>query len=126
MEVAEWRSGGVAERANTPSMSRRAAASTDEQEMFAAALSRAKEGGTPATRAREAAEGLVATALIYPVLKQMRESNRAAPPFAPGRGERSFGQLMDATLAQRVVKSAHWPLVDALARRMLARMGATP
>lgn len=96
----------------------------DEQSMFAGVLARAKDAGTPQARAREAAEQLVATALVLPALKGLRERANAAPPFAPGPAERTFGQLQDTTLAQRLVKASNWPLVDRLAQRVLERSRA--
>lgn len=95
----------------------------DDQRLFSAALARAGAGGKG--EAREAAEQLVAASLVSPVLKSLRESTGAAGPFAPGRGERMFRELQDAVLAQRLVKSAQWPLVDALAQRMLQRGGGS-
>jgi Rod binding domain-containing protein len=98
---------------------------TSDQQLFSQVISRAsaKADQTPQERARTGAEQLVATALVQPILKQMRESNNAAPPFAPNEAERSFRSFMDAALAQRMVSSQRWGLVDQLARRMLGRMG---
>jgi Rod binding domain-containing protein len=98
---------------------------TNDQQLFSQVISRAtaKADETPQHRARAAAEQLVATALVQPILKQMRESNNAAPPFAPNEAERTFRSFMDASLAQRMVSSQRWGLVDQLARRMLGRMG---
>jgi Rod binding domain-containing protein len=96
---------------------------TNDQQSFSAVLSRAKPGETAEERARTGAEQLVSTALVQPVLKSLRESNNAAPPFAPNQAERSFRSLMDASLAQRMVHSQHWGLVDRLARSLLAKSG---
>lgn len=99
--------------------------SREAQEAFAQVISRATGAGdqSPEARARAAAEQLVSTALVQPVLKQMRETSQAAPPFAPGQGERTFRGLMDAGLAHKMVKSGSWGLVDRLAHGMLKRMG---
>jgi Rod binding domain-containing protein len=98
---------------------------TEDQELFSQVISRAKANPdeTPEQKARGAAQQLVATALVQPVLKQLRESNNAAPPFAPNEAERTFRSLSDAALAQRMVGSEHWELVNVLARRMLTKMG---
>jgi hypothetical protein len=72
------------------------------------------------TEAREAAELLVSTTFVEPVFKQMRESERTAPPFAPSEGEKQFRALLDTRLAQEMVKSARWGLVDRVARDLLA------
>lgn len=90
------------------------------QREFASILGRASElgeGGARATpaQARDAAEQFVAAALVQPVLKGLRESNGAAEPFKPNSAEQSFRGMMDAQLAQRMVKSRHWPLVDHIA-----------
>jgi Rod binding domain-containing protein len=96
------------------------------QESFAAVLARAGTRGAkaPAAAAREAAEQIVSVTLVQPLLMRLRESNMAAPPLAPSRGERQFQSLMDAHVAQEVVKAANFPLVDELARRLLR--DATP
>jgi hypothetical protein len=44
-------------------------------------------GATPEQAARRSAEEFVASSLIVPVLKALREQNNAAPPFAPGDSE---------------------------------------
>lgn len=96
---------------------------SDDRRLFEQALSKAGAGpdASPEGRAREAAEQLVSAALVSPVLKMLRESTGAAEPFAPSTGERTFRQMQDTMIAQRMVKAAHWPLIDTLARRMLER-----
>ncbi len=112
--------GEVARIASEPGARR-----TADQELFSQVISRAKDkpNETPEQKARSAAEQLVATALVQPVLKQLRESNHAAPPFAPNEAERTFRSMSDAALAQRMVGSEHWGLIDVLARRMLTKLG---
>lgn len=96
----------------------------EAQDAFGRALAIAKAPeGTPESQARRAAEDLISTALIGPVFKGLRENNNAAAPFKPNAAERSFGQMLDATLAQRMASSAHWPLVDSVARRLLRKTG---
>jgi Rod binding domain-containing protein len=82
---------------------------------------RAEPTGTPEDKARETARQFVAVTLVQPLLKQLRETNQAAAPFAPGQGERQFQSLLDADLALRITGAAQFPLVDALARRLTAR-----
>lgn len=85
---------------------------------------RAGAGAPPegeADKAREAAEQLVATALVEPVLKKLRESTLAAPPFVPTQGERQFQGIADAATAQRIVRAGHFPLVDRIAELTLQR-----
>lgn len=68
--------------------------------------------------AREAAEDFVSMALVLPVLKQLREMNQAAAPFAPGEAEKKFGALLDAEMAGRLVRSTRFGIVDAVAERL--------
>ncbi|MEN0019795.1 MAG: hypothetical protein AAF747_02810 [Planctomycetota bacterium] len=65
---------------------------------------------------REAAEELVAVTFIEPILKQMRESSTAPPPWGPGPGEKKFRSLMDGQVARDLVQASDFPLVDRLAR----------
>ncbi len=80
---------------------------------------------TPAERVRDVAEQYVSIALVQPMLKQLRETSNAAPPFAPTQAEKQFRALTDADLAQRIVHAKHFPLVDRLARDLL-RQGTKP
>lgn len=104
--------------------------SIENQASFASVLSRAqtrpdKANQTAEQKAREAAEQLVATALVQPVLKQLRETNSAAEPFKPNSAERSFGQMMDTEMSQRIVGSKSWALVDRVAETLMKRGAAT-
>jgi len=92
----------------------------EEQASFRAVLGRVSAGEP----ARDAAERFVAMALVHPLLKEFRESNQAAPPFAPTEAEKQFGALLDAELANRVVRAAGFPLVDRLARELRGGTGA--
>ena len=76
------------------------------------------------SRAREAAESLVAHALVLPVLKSLRETNSAAPPFAPGAHERTFGAMADIRMADHLVRASRFPLVEAV-ERWLVKHGGT-
>jgi Rod binding domain-containing protein len=98
----------------------------ERQQSFQAALGRAKTGERPIEpeqSARDAAEQLITQSLILPLLKQLRSTNQSAPPFAPSAGERQFGALGDAQLAQRITRASHFPLVDRLAQDLLKRAG---
>jgi len=70
-------------------------------------------------KAVKAAQDLVSVALVQPVLKHMREANKAAPPFGPGKGERMFRSMMDVDIARGLVSSGRWELVNAVARKLL-------
>ncbi len=66
------------------------------------------------TEARTAAEGLVATSFIKPILAQLRESNNAPPPFGPTQAEKQFGSLLDNRMADEITRASQFPLVDRL------------
>lgn len=74
----------------------------------------AKSVETKRDEARVAAEGLVATSFIKPILSQIRESNNAAPPFAPTQAEKQFGSLLDNQLADEIARASQFPIVDRL------------
>ena len=91
----------------------------EQAPQFDSALRRAL-GGDQKTRQspREAAEEFIAMALVQPILAQLRETNQAAGPFAPGDVEKRFGPMLDAEIAHRMVKSSRWGLVDAVTARL--------
>jgi Rod binding domain-containing protein len=92
---------------------------------FAATLDSARRTPGDAGAARVAAEQLVATTFIAPILARMRESVFAEAPFAPSAAEKRFGPFLDQHLADRIVHASRFPLVDEVARRLTAG-GATP
>lgn len=99
-----------------------------QQGDFAAVIARSHKlvDGSPeaqAQAAREGAQDFVAVTLVQPLLKQLRESNNAAPPFAPSSAERQFRAMMDAQISQRIVRASHFPIVDVIARGLM-REGA--
>lgn len=89
----------------------------EDQAGFAAVLSRASQAPS-ASPSRDAAEKLVAVAFVQPVLAKMRESGSAAAPFQPNAAEKSFRGMMDSALAQKMVKSSRWSLVDRIADKL--------
>ncbi len=104
-----------------------------EQRDFASVLGRQGVGvvasrtgaaAGPEAQAREAAEQFVAIAMVQPILKEAREGTMAAGPFAPSSAERQFRALQDASVAQRITKAAHFPLVERLAGDLLRRTAA--
>jgi Rod binding domain-containing protein len=66
----------------------------------------------------EAATQFVAISFIQPILQQMRQSSIAEEPFAPGAGERRFAPLLDQHLADRIVGSSNFPIVDVVKRHL--------
>ncbi len=105
--------------ASSPMAAARTVDSPDDVGVFRSVLGRAVRQGDQERQVREAAEELVSIALIQPILAEMRASNNAAPPFAPGPYEKQFGSLMDAEVSRRLVKAQNFPLVDRLARDLL-------
>lgn len=96
-----------------------------QQSAFQAVIGRGRATGD---RAREAAEEFVAVALVEPILRELRESSDAAPPFAPTRGEKQFRALLDAQLSREIARASRFPLVDRLVsdlRRVTDRKGGT-
>lgn len=81
--------------------------------------------GTPEQRARAAAEQIVATALVQPILKQLRETSMAAAPFLPTQGEKQFQGLMDTQVSQQIVHAKSFPLVDRIESLLLSRQAET-
>ncbi|GJM17895.1 MAG: hypothetical protein DHS20C14_01080 [Phycisphaeraceae bacterium] len=81
---------------------------------------RAANAEARAAESRDAAEQFVAKTFIEPVLSSVRENSQAAPPFAPTQAEQQFRAMADARLAIDVVKRANLPIVDRLARDLLA------
>ncbi|MBY0261562.1 MAG: hypothetical protein K2Q20_04425 [Phycisphaerales bacterium] len=95
----------------------------DARSSFASILGRASADTTksPDEQARDAARQFVAVTLVQPLLKQLRESNTAAAPFAPSSGEKQFQSVIDADLALKITGAAHFPLVDRLAGDLAKR-----
>ena len=86
---------------------------------FVESLQKAEKINNPYERAqaesRAAAEEFVAVALVQPILTQLRESNNAWGPFAPGAHEKQFGSLLDAEYASRIAPASGFGLVARLA-----------
>ncbi len=95
----------------------------DRKSDFAAVLGRMGQGvgESPELLAKRSAENFVSMTFVQPLLKTLRSSNHAAPPFAPTEGEKQFQGLMDTELAQRIVKAAHFPLVERITKDVLAK-----
>lgn len=114
----------------TTALASRPRLSSDDQKAFTQIMGREVDrlrGKPDPAKTREAAQNFVAIALVQPVFKQLRSTNNAAAPFAPTKAEQQFQSMIDAQLAQKMVKSGNWPLVDRLAQDMLKKaMGAAP
>jgi len=98
---------------------------TDFAELLNRELTRADAGsGSAEQRARSAAEDFVATALVEPLLKEVRAANDAPAPWGPSDVEKQFGGLIDADRARRLVRSGSFGIVDRLARDLLHAHGS--
>lgn len=108
-----------AEPARTPRLLQR-------QQSFADSLGRAFQAGStsPETQARRAAEQLVAAAFVTPLLSQLRNSDQAAPPFAPTQGEKQFRALADSKVAHDIIRGSNLPIVERLTADLLKRTTA--
>jgi len=73
----------------------------------------------PRTAAREAAEQMVSTMFVQPLL-DMALQQEGTGPFAPGQAEKTFGPLLHQAMADEIVRKADLPLVDAMVERTLA------
>lgn len=71
--------------------------------------------------ARAAAEQLVASAFILPMLQQVRDDPFKVGLFDGGSGEDLFGQQLDTIMADRIVKGAKLPLVDSIYQSIINR-----
>jgi hypothetical protein len=70
-----------------------------------------------------AARTLVAEGLVKPIFAEMREGNMSADMFKPGVAEKRFRPLLDGMLADRVVASKDFPVVEVIADRFERALG---
>lgn len=94
------------------------------QSDFASTLAsqqQAASGAQPTAeqQARRAAEDFVSVAFVQPILKALRDGNKAPPPFGPGPGEKQFRTFADAQMARNLVRASNWNIVQAVERQML-------
>lgn len=73
---------------------------------------------------REESRKLVAEAFIRPLLAKIRDNNDAAAPFGPTDAEKRFGPMLDQTVADAMTRPDRFPMVKAVERSILERMGA--
>lgn len=88
----------------------------EKRESFASVISRSMQAKPAEQQARDAATGLVARALVQPMLSQLRQNSGASPMFAPSSAERSMREIWDAQVALRITETSRWPLIDGVAR----------
>ena len=91
-----------------------------ESEGFSSALARVT-AQRPEDQIRQAAEQLVATSLVQPILASMSNSPFREGAFAPGPIEERFTPLLHRHLSDRIVASSNFGLVDALTDHLIPR-----
>lgn len=93
-----------------------------------ASASQSAIDGVDADRAKElrkAAEQLVATTFIQPMLAKMREDPFKSDLFHGGRTEEIFGEQLDTILSERIVSRSNFSIVDAV-YNSIAKKGNLP
>lgn len=120
--------GPINENGGTTLTPSAASALIDRQADFSSIMARASRPiddapGSREAAARESAQEFVAVTLVQPLLKQLRETSKAAPPFAPSSAELQFRSMLDAQIAQRIVRASGFGIVDAVARNLLRNGG---
>lgn len=71
---------------------------------------------------REAAEQLVASALVVPLLEEVRHQPLDADLFGGGFGQDAFRAQLDQQFADRIVKSGNFDLVDTIYRHVMRQV----
>lgn len=78
---------------------------------------------TTKEQVRQLAGQLVSVALIKPMLAQARNSPFKSDLLHGGQGETIFQEHLDTVLSDRIAKRTELPIVDAMYRRLMMRMG---
>jgi Rod binding domain-containing protein len=87
-------------------------------EQFSQILDQAAQNRDRAV-ARNAANQLVSSVFIMPVLASLHDSPFLEPPFAPSFAEKQFQPLLDQHVADRITGASNFSLVDAIVDRLL-------
>ncbi|GEM_PF-6834061 len=82
----------------------------------------ASKGTTRAEQAKEAADKLVATTFIKPILSEARKMDNAPAPFKPTQAEEMFGAMLDNKIADELVAKLNLPLAQRMTRDMVDRI----
>lgn len=115
---------------NLTSMPNSAVTSRPKAHAFAERLAEVRLADAPsvpeldpeqAEELRTAAQQLVATTLIQPMLAKMREDPFKSDLFHGGRAEEIFGQQLDVIYSERIVSRADFSVVDAVYNNMAQR-----
>ncbi|MCC7144901.1 MAG: rod-binding protein [Phycisphaeraceae bacterium] len=110
----------------TPEALRAMSATTaDGTNSFQQAMSsRVNAGSASAAQARQAAEQLVATTLVAPILQEVRQDPFRTEMFHGGSAENMFSSMLDTHLADRIVRKANFSLVDVIYRKVMGQPAA--
>lgn len=102
----------------------RAGAAAGFAEKLSGAMTAPRRRGPqgPWGQARQAAEQLVATTLVQPLLQQMRNDPLRSDLMHGGLTEDAFGAQLDTELADRIVRRAHWPIVERIVDTVTRRL----
>jgi Rod binding domain-containing protein len=82
----------------------------------------AANGTTRADQAKEAAEKLVSTTFIKPILSEARKMDNAPAPFKPTQAEKMFGAMLDNKIADELVAKLRLPLAQRMTSDMVDRI----
>lgn len=72
-------------------------------------------------KVRDAAQKLVSSSFVLPLLAQMRNSAFKSDLMRGGKGEDAFGAQLDTIIADRVVESGNFNLVDQIEKQLMKR-----
>lgn len=113
--------------ANRPSLT----SAAPPEGAFDEALARARQSSTTDLRpeaddAQRSAEEFVGLTLVLPLLKQMRESAEAPPPWGPSQAEKQMQAMADVHTATAIARGSNLPIVDRIARDLRARQERQP
>ena len=100
----------------------RPAVASDPLVRFDSLLARAP--GAVDGPALEAAQQLVGSAFVLPLLQQLRTDPLRSELFHGGTGEDLFGQKLDTIIADNIVRRADFPLARAIYDRIIKSGGA--
>ena len=85
---------------------------------FDALLNGAQDEASADDPARKAAQDLVATTFLAPLLSMVREDPFKSDLFHGGAGEELFGARLDEVIGDRITRAANFPIVDAVYRQL--------
>jgi len=74
---------------------------------------------------RQAAQQLVAIALVQPLLAQARLDTFQTPMFHGGQAEKMFGAQLDSLIAQQITSRTGLPIVDSVYRHITRQPNPT-